>query len=68
MPAAWLTGLSWAVLAVAFASAGWIVCDIYWRGYRQHMTVMEAVWPVTALYWGPAAIAAYRAVFRCARA
>jgi hypothetical protein len=60
MPAAWLTGLSWAVLAVAFASAGWIVYDIYQRGYRQHMPVMEAVWPVTALYWGAAAIAAYR--------
>ena len=61
MPPAWLTGLSWAALAVAFASAAWILFDIYGRGYRQHMKIMEAVWPVTALYFGPVAVAAYRA-------
>jgi Domain of unknown function (DUF4396) len=61
MPPLWLTALSWAALAVAFGCAAWIVFDIYGRGYRQHMTVMEAVWPVTALYFGPAAVAAYRA-------
>lgn len=61
MPPAWLTALSWAALAVAFTSAGWIAWDIYARGYRQQMKVMEAVWPVTALYFGPAAVAAYRA-------
>jgi len=48
-------------LAVSLASAAWIVLDIFGRGYRQRMTVMEAVWPVTALYFGPAAVAAYRA-------
>jgi hypothetical protein len=47
MPPAWLTGLSWAALAVAFASTGWIAADIYARGYRQHMKIMEAVWPIT---------------------
>ena len=62
MPPAWLTALSWAALAAGFASAAWIVYDIYGRGYRQqHMKIMEAVWPVTALYFGPAAVAAYRA-------
>ena len=61
MPPAWLIALSWAALAVAFASAAWIALDTYGRGYRQHMTIMEAVWPVTALYSGPAAVAAYRA-------
>lgn len=35
--------LSWAALASAFVSAGWIVIDIYGRRYRQHMKVMEAV-------------------------
>ena len=44
MPPAWLTALSWAALAVAFASAAWIAYDIYGRGYRQrHMKIMEAV-------------------------
>lgn len=40
-------------------SALWIVYDIFVRGYRQHMRVMEAVWPVTALYFGPLAVWAY---------
>ncbi|HWC81728.1 MAG TPA: DUF4396 domain-containing protein [Pseudonocardiaceae bacterium] len=61
MPATWLTILAWVALGVAFASAALILIDIYGRGYRQHMKVMEIVWPVTALYFGPAAIAAYRA-------
>ncbi len=61
MPPAWLTALSWAALAVAFASTAPIAYDIFGRGYRQHMTIMETVWPVTGLYFGPAAIAAYRA-------
>jgi len=61
MPPGWLTVLSWAALALAFASAGWIAFDVYGRGYRQRMGIMEAVWPVTALYFGPLAAAAYRA-------
>jgi hypothetical protein len=61
MPPAWLTALSWAALAAAFASTAWITYDIYGRGYRQPLPIMEAVWPVTGLYFGPAAVAAYRA-------
>jgi hypothetical protein len=55
----WLIDLSWAMLALAFASAGLILADIYGRGHRQQMPVMEAVWPVTALYFGPVAVWAY---------
>ncbi len=55
MPPMWLTILAWISLAFAFATAAVIVFDIYGRGYRQKMTVMEAVWPVTALYFGPLA-------------
>lgn len=61
MPPAWLTALSWAALAVVFASTAWITYDSYGRGCRQHMTITEAVWPVTGLYFGPAAVAVYRA-------
>lgn len=61
MPHAWLTALAWAALTVAFASAAWIGYDIYVRGYRQRMKIMEVVWPVTALYFGPLAAWAYRA-------
>lgn len=59
MPPAWLSALAWVALAVGFGCAAWIVVDIYARGYRQHMKVMEAVWPVTALYAGPLAVVAY---------
>lgn len=64
----WLIALSWAAITGACASAAWIAFDIYGRGYRQRMTIMEAVWPVTALYFGPVAVAAYRAWGRPATA
>ena len=60
MPPGWLTALSWAALALAFGSAGWIILDVYGCGYRQQMGIMEVVWPVTALCLGPVAAAAYR--------
>jgi hypothetical protein len=60
VPPVWLTVLAWCSLASAFGCAAWIVLDVYARGFRQPMRVMEAVWPVTALYFGPAAVWAYR--------
>jgi hypothetical protein len=60
MPDRWLVVLSWAALAVAFAATADILIDIYGRCYRQRMPIMEAVWPVTALYLGPLASWAYR--------
>jgi hypothetical protein len=49
----WLTTLAWASLAAGFLSGAAILYDIYGRGFRQPMRVMEAVWPITALYLGP---------------
>lgn len=49
----WLTVVSWISLATAFSCAGFILYEMYGRGYRQHMWIMEAVWPITALYFGP---------------
>jgi hypothetical protein len=60
MPPTWLTVLAWAALAVAFLAAAAIAYDIFGRGYRQKMWIMEVVWPVTALYAGPFAWLAYR--------
>jgi hypothetical protein len=61
VPPTWLTVLAWTVLAVAFACAAVILIDIYGRGYRQrHMPVIEAVWPITARYFGPVAVWGYR--------
>lgn len=60
MPPLWLIVLSWVSLGTAFACAAWIGDDILRRGYRQPMRVMEVVWPVTALYFGPVAVWGYR--------
>jgi hypothetical protein len=59
VPPTWLTGLSWVSLVAAFASAVLISYDLFVRGYRQRMGVMDAVWPVTALYFGPLAMGPY---------
>lgn len=59
MPSPWLTDLACIALAVALASTAWIAYDIVGRGYRQKMTVMEWVWPITGLYFGPLAIWGY---------
>ena len=56
----WLAAISWVSLGLAFLCAGLILHDVFGRGYRQHMRVMEAVWPITALYFGPLALWAYR--------
>ncbi len=59
---AWLHVLSWISLAVAFACALVIVLDTVRR--PQKMGIMNVVWPVTALYWGPLGLWAYFRVGR----
>ncbi len=59
MPPTWLTILAWITLAAGFLSAAVILYDIYGRRLRQPMRVMEAVWPITALYLGPLGWLAY---------
>lgn len=56
----WLLVVSWTCLVLAILCASDIAFDIWVRRYRQPMRVMEAVWPVTALYFGPVASWAYR--------
>jgi hypothetical protein len=48
--------LGWISLVLALGSAIVIAFDIYGRGYRQKMAVMDLVYPITALYWGPVAL------------
>lgn len=59
MPADWLVRLSWVALALAALCSVAVAADIFVGGYRQRMKVMEAVWPVTALYLGPVAVWLY---------
>ena len=53
----WLDILSWVYLAVSFASAAVILVDEIRR--PQMMLIMDLVWPITALYFGPLAIWGY---------
>lgn len=57
MPPHWLVILAWVSLAAALGCATWILVDV--RRHRQKMAVMSWVWPVTALYAGPAAVWGY---------
>ncbi len=61
----WLTVIAWTYLSVCFACAAAIGYDIAVSGRRQPMGVMNAVYPITALYLGPFALAFY---WRWARA
>ena len=55
----WLTAVSWAYVGLTLLCAAAILYDVYGRGYRQPTGVMDAVWPMTALYFGPLALPAY---------
>ena len=58
---AWLTTVAWFAIALGMLSALVILADIL-AGHRQHMAVMNVVWPVTGLYAGPlAAVGVLRA-------
>jgi hypothetical protein len=58
----WLHVLSWIVLSAGFLSALIIVVDVIRR--PQKMGIMNLVWPITGLYWGPVAVWAYMRVGR----
>lgn len=49
----WLEPLATASIALAFASVAAILALLFIR--PQKMWIMNVVWPVTALYWGPIA-------------
>jgi Domain of unknown function (DUF4396) len=52
--------LAWISLAGALVCAVAISVDILVRGNRQHLWIMDVVWPLTALYSGPLGWLAYR--------
>ncbi len=53
----WLHILSWAYLSLSFACAAFILIDEFRR--PQKMMIMNVVWPITALYFGPLAVWGY---------
>jgi hypothetical protein len=67
MAPGWLTTVAWLYLGICFLCAGAIAYDIGFNRRRQAMGVMNAVYPITALYFGPCALALYRRWGRAAR-
>jgi len=59
VPPDWLTTVAVVSLTTAVISAAVILVDIFVAGHRQRMAVMEAVWPITALYLGVFGLAFY---------
>ncbi len=59
----WLNVVSWIGVAMGVISALAIAIDIL-VGNRQHMWIMNLVWPLTALYSGPVGVWAYYRVGR----
>ena len=67
MAPGWLTAIAWFYLAVCFTCAGIIAYDIVVNHRRQPMGVMNFVFPIVALYFGPFALAFYWRWARAAR-
>jgi hypothetical protein len=59
MAPVWLTVVAWLYLSVCLCCAGIIAYDIAVNHRRQPMGVMNFVFPITALYFGPFALALY---------
>ena len=57
MAPVWLTVIAWVYLSICFCCAGIIACDMIFNHRRQPMGVMNFVFPITALYFGPLALA-----------
>lgn len=55
----WLTLVSWIAIFVGVLSALALVGDIWLGRRRQRMAIMNLVWPITGLYFGPVALWAY---------
>ena len=50
--------IAWISLALAILSSLIITIDLF-AGHRQHMVIMNLVWPITALWAGPLALLLY---------
>jgi hypothetical protein len=59
MAPVWLTVIVWLYLSACFCCAGIIAYDIAVSHRRQPMGVMNVFYPITALYFGPLALALY---------
>lgn len=59
MTPSWLVPLAIVYISLSLVSSGWAAFDIFVTDRRQPMGVMDAVWPLTRLYWGPIGLVFY---------
>jgi hypothetical protein len=59
MAPTWLTAVAWVYISVCLVCAGAIAYDIVFNHRRQPMGVMNWMFPITALYFGPFALWLY---------
>ncbi len=55
----WFTVVSCVFIGLGLLCAAVILYDVFGRGYRQRIGAVEAVWLITAGYFGPLALLAY---------
>ncbi len=60
----WLTPVAAVFLALAALSAAAVAYDVWVRGHRQQLPVMDAVWVLSALWLGPFVLPLYLRVAR----
>jgi hypothetical protein len=61
---AWVDAVAWIALGLGTGSALVIAVDIATAERRQAMPIMNVVWPVTGLYFGPVGVGGYRRLGR----
>ena len=66
MAPSWLDTIAAIWLGLSVLTALYVLADIFLLGNRQKMTIMEAVWPLTMLYWGPLGLPFYWRIGRAA--
>jgi hypothetical protein len=59
MTPTWLTIVAWVYLSICFCCATVVAYDVVVNRRRQDMGIMNFVYPITALYFGPVALAFY---------
>jgi len=59
LPPDWINIIAEIYQPISIASALLILADILIAGRRQPMSIMNAVWPLTMLYWGPLGLIFY---------
>ncbi len=63
-----LEALAFVYICLSIGAALLVLADIFLLGRRQPMGVMDAVWPLTMLYWGPLGLPFYFGFGRAAPA